>query len=85
VQTALPPLRPIMTVMKCQVRPRREKLCGLYLFGAVRLLLCCFGFIIAPKSMTMFNAAFMVPDFVAELLVGLWLAFKGANVPLQGD
>ena len=22
---------------------------------------------------------------VAELPVGLWLAFKGANVPLQGD
>ena len=60
-------------------------LSGLYLFAAVWLLLCCFGFIIAPKSMTMFNAAFIVPDFVAELLVGLWLAFKGANVPLQGD
>ena len=30
-------------------------------------------------------AAFIVPDFVAELPVGLWLAFKGANVPLQGD
>ena len=41
--------------------------------------------IIAPKSMTMSNAAFIVPDFVAELPVGLWLAFKGANVPLQGD
>jgi Domain of unknown function (DUF4386) len=60
-------------------------LSGLYLFAAVWLLLCCFGFIIAPKSMTMFNAAFIVPDFVAELPVGLWLAFKGANVPLQGD
>ena len=37
-------------------------LSGLYLFAAVWLLLCCFGFIIAPKSMTMFNAAFIVPD-----------------------
>jgi Domain of unknown function (DUF4386) len=60
-------------------------LSGLYLSGAVWLLLCCFGFIIAPKSMTMFDTAFIVPDFVAELLVGLWLAFRGANVPLQGD
>jgi hypothetical protein len=56
-------------------------LAGLYLFGAVWLLFCCFGFIIAPDSMTVLNTAFIVPDFIAELLVALWLTCKGANVP----
>ena len=60
-------------------------LSGLYLFGAVWLLLCCFGFIIAPNSMTVFNTAFIVPDFVAELLVALWLTCKGAKVPQPVD
>ncbi len=60
-------------------------LAGLYLFGAVWLLFCCFGFIIAPDSMTVINTAFIVPDFIAELLVGLWLTCKGVNVPVRLD
>lgn len=56
-------------------------LSGLYLFGTVWLLVCCFGFIVAPDSMRAFNTAFIVPDFVAELLVGLWLTSKGARLP----
>jgi hypothetical protein len=43
-------------------------LAGIYLFGAVWLLFCCFGFIIAPDSMTVFNTAFIVPDFVKGYL-----------------
>ena len=60
-------------------------LSGLYLLGAVWLLMCCFGFIVAPDSMTVFNTAFIMPDFIAELLVALWLTCKGANVPQRAN
>ncbi len=57
-----------------------KALSGFYLLGVIWLLLCCFGFIVIPHSMGMFNTAFIVPDFLAELLVGLWLTFKGATI-----
>ena len=62
-----------------------RSLAGFYLFGTTWLLFCCFGFVISPQSMTMFNTAFIVPDFVAELLVGLWLAIRGASIPAPMD
>lgn len=56
-------------------------LSGLYFFGAVWLLLCCFGFVVVPDSMRLLDTAFIVPDFFAELLVALWLTCKGAKIP----
>ncbi len=55
-------------------------LSAFYLFGAVWLFFCCFGFILVPQSMTRLSTAFIVPDFLAELLVALWLAFRGAKI-----
>jgi uncharacterized protein DUF4386 len=55
-------------------------LSGFYLFAVSWLLICCLGFIVVPDSMKVFDTAFIVPDFVAEVLVALWLIFKGANV-----
>jgi len=56
-----------------------------YLIAVVWLLICCFIFIICPGLAAILDPAFILPDFVAELLVGLWLALKGANIDSPND
>jgi hypothetical protein len=53
---------------------------GLYLFASVEMLLCCFVFILFPKSRAILDPGFVVPDFLAELATALWLALKGVNL-----
>jgi len=61
-------------------------LSALYLFAAIWLLVCCFVFVIAPGVAAALGSGFIVPDFVAELLVAVWLLFKGAKIqPLEID
>lgn len=54
---------------------------GLYLFASAEMLLCCFAFILFPKTRAVLDPAFLVPDFFAELSAALWLALKGAKLP----
>jgi hypothetical protein len=54
-----------------------------YLFAAVWLLICCFVFIIFPGLATVLDPGFIVPDFIAESLVALWLIFKGVRIPAK--
>jgi hypothetical protein len=54
---------------------------GLYLFACVEMFLCCFTFIIFPKTRSVLDPAFVVPDAFAELAAALWLALKGAKLP----
>jgi hypothetical protein len=58
---------------------------GLYLFASIEMLLCCFAFIVFPKSRVMLDPGFIVPDFFAELSAALWLAFKGVKLPVQEE
>jgi hypothetical protein len=58
---------------------------GLYLFASVEMLLCCFIFVIFPKSRAVLDPAFLVPDFFAELSTALWLALKGATLPTREE
>jgi hypothetical protein len=53
---------------------------GLYLFSCVEMLMCCLAFIIFPNIRTWLDPAFVVPDFIAELSVALWLALKGVRI-----
>jgi hypothetical protein len=55
---------------------------GLYLFSCVEMLLCCFTFILFPNTRAVLDPAFLVPDFFAELSAALWLALKGAKLPV---
>ena len=54
---------------------------GLYLFASVEMLLCCFIFVIFPKTRAVLDPALLVPDFFAELSAALWLAIKGVKLP----
>jgi len=52
-----------------------------YLFVAVQLLLCTFALMVYPHLADVFGLVYVLPDFVVELSVALWLAVKGANIP----
>jgi hypothetical protein len=54
---------------------------GLYLFSCTEMLLCCFIFLIFPKTRDVLDPAFVVPDALAELSAALWLALKGVKLP----
>jgi hypothetical protein len=54
-----------------------------YLIVAIQLAICCFAFIIFPKLSDTLGLGFVLPDFIVELSVALWLAFKGAKIPPQ--
>ena len=54
-------------------------LSSLYLFAAILLLLSSFALIIFPKIDAVISPAYILPDFVAELLLGLWLSIKGVK------
>ncbi len=54
---------------------------GLYLFACIEMLLCCFTFLIFPKTREVLDPAFVVPDALAELSAALWLAIKGVKLP----
>lgn len=53
---------------------------GLYLFSSVEMLLCCLVFVLFPQTRSMLDPIFLIPDFFAELLTGLWLAVKGVRL-----
>jgi hypothetical protein len=53
---------------------------GLYLFACTEMLLCCFIFLIFPKTRDVLDPAFVVPDALAELSAALWLALKGVKL-----
>lgn len=55
---------------------------GLYLFASCEMLLGCFLFILFPATRAVLDPAIVVPDFVAELWVALWLTFKGVKLPV---
>jgi hypothetical protein len=58
---------------------------GLYLLASVEMLLCCFTFILFPNTRHVLDPAFLLPDFFAELSAALWLALKGAKLPLTSS
>lgn len=56
-------------------------LSGLYLFASAEMLLCCFAFILFPRTKAVLQPAFLLPDIPAELFTALWLAIKGVRLP----
>ena len=58
-------------------------LSALYFFVAVQMLLCGLAIIVIPHLADTLGLWWVMPDFFVELSVALWLAFKGAKIPLQ--
>ena len=58
---------------------------ALYLSACMEMLLCCFLFILFPGIRGVLDPAFMVPDALAELSAALWLALKGAALPISTE
>ncbi len=58
---------------------------ALYLFACMDMLLCCFFFILFPGTKDVLDPAFIVPDALAELSAALWLALKGAALPISSE
>lgn len=54
-------------------------LSALGLFGSVLVTIVCFGSLITPRHAGMLQFGWL-PVAVAEILVGLWLLFKGLNL-----
>jgi len=59
-------------------------LSGFYLFCCAEMLIFCFLFLIFPTFSKVIGWWYVFPDFFAELFTALWLAFKGAKIPLGG-
>jgi hypothetical protein len=55
-----------------------------YLLVAVVIVVSCFAIIIFP-SLNAIDPWFIVPDFVVEVVVGLWLTIKGANIIVRRE
>jgi hypothetical protein len=51
-----------------------------YLLVAVLIVICCFAIIVFPKLDPIIDPWFVVPDFIVELVVALWLIIKGVNI-----
>jgi hypothetical protein len=47
------------------------------------MLLCGLAIIVFPHLADTLGLWWVMPDFFVELSVALWLAFKGAKIPLQ--
>jgi Domain of unknown function (DUF4386) len=56
-------------------------LSGSYLLVALVILVCSFAIILFPSLGAMIDPWFVLPDFIVESLVALWLVIKGANIP----
>ena len=56
---------------------------ALYLFSCIEMFLCCFAFLVFPEIRPNVDPWFLVPDVVAELSAALWLALKGARLPVN--
>jgi hypothetical protein len=51
-----------------------------YLAVTVLIVVCCFAIIVFPGIDATIDPWFVVPDFVVELLVALWLTIKGVHI-----
>jgi hypothetical protein len=51
-----------------------------YLVVAVLIVVCCFAIIVFPGLDATIDPWFVLPDFVVELAVALWLTIKGVNI-----
>jgi hypothetical protein len=58
-------------------------LAGSYLLVTLLIVVCCFAIILFPRLDAMIDPWFIVPDFVVELLVALWLTIKGVPINLR--
>jgi len=47
--------------------------------------MCCFAIIIFPTLDAIIDPWFVVPDFIVELVVALWLTIKGVNITVQRE
>jgi hypothetical protein len=56
-------------------------LSGFYLFAAVVIFVCSFLLVIFPGTKGIISPAYVIPDLFAELIVALWLLFKGIKIP----
>jgi hypothetical protein len=54
-----------------------------YLLVAVVIVICCFAIVVFPNLDAIIDPWFVVPDFIVELVVALWLIFKGVNITVQ--
>jgi hypothetical protein len=55
-----------------------------YLIVAALIVVCCFAIIVFPRLDAIIDPWFVVPDFIVELAVALWLTIKGANISDSG-
>ncbi len=55
-------------------------LAGLYFLVAMEIAICCFAIIVFPPLDAIIDPWFILPDFVVEFAVGLWLLIKGARI-----
>jgi hypothetical protein len=56
-------------------------LSGFYFVAAILLLIGTLTLLIWPDSGSLVNPAFIIPDFLAELSLALWLLIKGVKLP----
>lgn len=56
---------------------------GLYLFSCAEMLLCSFVFLIFPRTRDILDPWFVAPDALAEFSAALWLALRGAKLPVN--
>jgi hypothetical protein len=54
-----------------------------YLLVTAFIVVCCFAIIIFPTLDALIDPWFVVPDFIVELVVALWLTIKGVNITVQ--
>jgi hypothetical protein len=54
-----------------------------YMLVALLIVICCFAIIVFPSLDPIIDPWFVVPDFVVELVVALWLTIKGVNIIAQ--
>jgi hypothetical protein len=65
-------------LLKSRYIPRL--LAGLYLAVALEVVICCVAIIVFPSLDAIIDPGFILPDFLVELIVGLWLLVKGAAI-----
>jgi hypothetical protein len=54
-------------------------LSGSYFVVTVLIVVCCFAIILIPSLGALIDPWFVLPDFVVELAVALWLTIKGVK------
>jgi hypothetical protein len=55
-------------------------LSGSYFVVTALIVICCFAIILFPSIGAMIDPWFVLPDFVVELVVALWLTIKGVDL-----